>query len=222
MSSTCSPALACSDLLLREGKATLGQVRSRRAWDLALSPAKSIPMQVRRSDSRWSTLLFADTLAQAFVMYMTGGGVQIFSMMSVGMLMKSSLGSMLGVNRGALALCLLTLWAVSYAPSLRALCHGATTERFNVDERNAGRHDASPKGRLRPLSSSVTRCRALQMPFDGSATDGFFRLARFPTTASGASAPFVCPMTLNSRTGPRMVRITSYMTHPLCCLHTVQ
>jgi hypothetical protein len=38
---------------------------------------------------------------QAIVMYMSGGGVQIFSMMSIGMLMKSSVGSMLAVNKGA-------------------------------------------------------------------------------------------------------------------------
>lgn len=37
---------------------------------------------------------------QGFMMYMSGGGVQIFSMMMVWMLIKNAIGAMLGVNKG--------------------------------------------------------------------------------------------------------------------------
>ncbi|KAF8894757.1 hypothetical protein BD779DRAFT_1502757 [Infundibulicybe gibba] len=51
----------------------------KRAWDLALSPAKSLPMQ-------------------AFMLYMSGGGVQIFSMGIVFMLLLSPFKNVAGIN----------------------------------------------------------------------------------------------------------------------------
>ncbi|GAA6021032.1 hypothetical protein JCM11491_005973 [Sporobolomyces phaffii] len=57
----------------------LDALRSQKAWEVALAPAKSVPMQ-------------------AFMMYMTGGGIQVFSVMSVWFLLKQAVGGMLGVE----------------------------------------------------------------------------------------------------------------------------
>ncbi|KAG2047550.1 DUF1077-domain-containing protein [Suillus hirtellus] len=54
-------------------------LKDKRAWDLAISPAKSLPMQ-------------------AFMLYMSGGGVQIFSMGIVFMLLLSPFKNIAGMN----------------------------------------------------------------------------------------------------------------------------
>ncbi|EKM56058.1 uncharacterized protein PHACADRAFT_162099 [Phanerochaete carnosa HHB-10118-sp] len=54
-------------------------LKDKRAWDFAISPAKSLPMQ-------------------AFMLYMSGGGVQIFSMGIVFMLLLSPFKNLAGVN----------------------------------------------------------------------------------------------------------------------------
>jgi len=56
-----------------------GALKQKRAWDLAFSPAKSLPMQ-------------------AFMLYMSGGGVQIFSMGIVFMLMFSPFKNVAAIN----------------------------------------------------------------------------------------------------------------------------
>ncbi|KAG9225893.1 hypothetical protein CCMSSC00406_0006485 [Pleurotus cornucopiae] len=56
------------------------KLKEKRAWDLAVSPAKSLPMQ-------------------AFMLYMSGGGVQIFSMGIVFMLLLSPLKNVAGMNQ---------------------------------------------------------------------------------------------------------------------------
>ncbi|KAL4260622.1 ER membrane protein complex subunit 4 [Pleurotus pulmonarius] len=56
------------------------KLKDKRAWDLAVSPAKSLPMQ-------------------AFMLYMSGGGVQIFSMGIVFMLLLSPLKNVAGMNQ---------------------------------------------------------------------------------------------------------------------------
>jgi ER membrane protein complex subunit 4 len=62
-------------------KATYEEMKEKRAWDLAVSPAKSLPMQ-------------------AFMLYMSGGGVQIFSMGIVFMLLLSPFRNIAGMNTG--------------------------------------------------------------------------------------------------------------------------
>ena len=62
--------------------ASYEELKSKRAWDLAFSPAKSLPMQ-------------------AFMLYMSGGGVQIFSMGIVFMLLSSPFKNLAGINTGA-------------------------------------------------------------------------------------------------------------------------
>ena len=57
-------------------------MKDKRAWDLAISPAKSLPMQ-------------------AFMLYMSGGGVQIFSMGIVVMLLLSPFKNLAAINTGA-------------------------------------------------------------------------------------------------------------------------
>ena len=57
-------------------------LKQKRAWDFAISPVKSLPMQ-------------------AFMLYMSGGGVQIFSMGIVAMLLLSPFKNLSAMNTGA-------------------------------------------------------------------------------------------------------------------------
>ncbi|RPD59270.1 DUF1077-domain-containing protein [Lentinus tigrinus ALCF2SS1-7] len=59
--------------------ASYEELKTKRAWDLAFSPAKSLPMQ-------------------AFMLYMSGGGVQIFSMGIVFMLLSSPFKNLASIN----------------------------------------------------------------------------------------------------------------------------
>ena len=59
-------------------------LKTRKAWDFAISPVKSLPMQ-------------------AFMLYMSGGGVQIFSMGIVAMLLLSPFKNLSCMNEGALS-----------------------------------------------------------------------------------------------------------------------
>jgi hypothetical protein len=61
--------------------ASYAELKEKRAWDLAISPAKSLPMQ-------------------AFMLYMSGGGVQIFSMGIVFMLLLSPFKNVAAINSG--------------------------------------------------------------------------------------------------------------------------
>lgn len=54
-------------------------LKAKRAWDFAISPVKSLPMQ-------------------AFMLYMSGGGVQIFSMGIVAMLLLSPFKNLSAMN----------------------------------------------------------------------------------------------------------------------------
>ncbi|GAA6018924.1 hypothetical protein JCM10207_009202 [Rhodosporidiobolus poonsookiae] len=58
----------------------LDSLRQQKAWELALAPAKNVPMQ-------------------AFMMYMSGSGIQIFSVMSVWFLLKQAIGGVMGVEK---------------------------------------------------------------------------------------------------------------------------
>ncbi|GAA6039248.1 hypothetical protein JCM8097_003226 [Rhodosporidiobolus ruineniae] len=58
----------------------LDSLRAQKAWELALAPAKNVPMQ-------------------AFMMYMSGSGIQIFSVMSVWFLLKQAVGGIMGVEK---------------------------------------------------------------------------------------------------------------------------
>jgi len=60
-------------------QASYASLKEKRAWDFAISPAKSLPMQ-------------------AFMLYMSGGGVQIFSMGIVFMLLMSPFKNIAAIN----------------------------------------------------------------------------------------------------------------------------
>ncbi|KAF8919163.1 DUF1077-domain-containing protein [Mucidula mucida] len=59
--------------------AAYDKLKDRRAWDMAIAPAKSLPMQ-------------------AFMLYMSGGGVQIFSMGIVAMLLFTPFKNIASIN----------------------------------------------------------------------------------------------------------------------------
>jgi hypothetical protein len=56
-------------------------LKERRAWDFAISPAKQLPMQ-------------------AIMLYMSGGGVQVFTISIVFMLLFSPFKALAGINAG--------------------------------------------------------------------------------------------------------------------------
>ncbi|KIY62683.1 DUF1077-domain-containing protein [Cylindrobasidium torrendii FP15055 ss-10] len=62
-----------------QAPAAYDALKEKRAWDMAISPAKSLPMQ-------------------AFMLYMSGSGVQIFSMGIVAMLLFSPFKNIAGIN----------------------------------------------------------------------------------------------------------------------------
>ncbi|PWN95660.1 DUF1077-domain-containing protein [Tilletiopsis washingtonensis] len=62
---------------------SIAALKAKKAWDVAFGPAKNLPMN-------------------AFMLYMSGAGVQIFSMMVVGMLLTNPIKAALGVQ-GAFA-----------------------------------------------------------------------------------------------------------------------
>lgn len=62
-----------------ESAKSYDELRRTRAWDVALAPIKSLPMQ-------------------AFMLYMSGGGVQIFSMGIVFMLLLTPFKNIAGIN----------------------------------------------------------------------------------------------------------------------------
>ncbi|KAG5641102.1 hypothetical protein DXG03_005989 [Asterophora parasitica] len=59
--------------------ASYDELKEKRAWDHAIAPAKALPMQ-------------------AFMLYMSGGGVQIFSMGIVFMLLLTPFKNIAGIN----------------------------------------------------------------------------------------------------------------------------
>lgn len=60
---------------------TIQRLKVKKAWDMALSPSKSIPMN-------------------AFMLYMSGNSVQIFSIMVTLMLLWNSINAVLGALKG--------------------------------------------------------------------------------------------------------------------------
>ncbi|TNY19652.1 hypothetical protein DMC30DRAFT_417716 [Rhodotorula diobovata] len=73
-------AKAVNPALIKRPEVDLDELRQAKAWELALAPAKAVPMQ-------------------AFMMYMSGGGIQIFSIMSVWFLLKQAVNGMMGVGK---------------------------------------------------------------------------------------------------------------------------
>jgi len=63
----------------RATAASYDSLKEKRAWDAAIAPAKALPMQ-------------------AFMLYMSGGGVQIFSIGIVFMLLLSPFKNIAGIN----------------------------------------------------------------------------------------------------------------------------
>ena len=73
-------------------------LKAKRAWDVASAPLKSLPMQ-------------------AFMLYMSGGGVQIFSIGIVFVLLLSPFRNLAGINEGFFfRLCYTHLASCSHVP----------------------------------------------------------------------------------------------------------
>ena len=83
--------------------ASYDELKEKRAWDVATAPVKSLPMQ-------------------AFMLYMSGGGVQIFSIGIVFMLLLTPFKNIAGMNEGeqSITLTLISLDQQT-SPSFRAI-----------------------------------------------------------------------------------------------------
>ncbi|KAK0188265.1 DUF1077-domain-containing protein [Armillaria mellea] len=81
----------------KSSSAAYDQLKERRAWDMAIAPAKSLPMQ-------------------AFMLYMSGGGVQIFNMGIVAMLLWTPFKNIAGITEAF----------VQFAPSTARARSGTT------------------------------------------------------------------------------------------------
>ncbi|KAH8100249.1 DUF1077-domain-containing protein [Cristinia sonorae] len=78
-SQSSSSSSKTSSKAVAAASASYASLKESRAWDFAISPAKSLPMQ-------------------AFMLYMSGGGVQIFSMGIVFMLLLSPFKNLAAIN----------------------------------------------------------------------------------------------------------------------------
>ena len=143
--------------------ASYEDMKDKRAWDLAISPAKSLPMQ-------------------AFMLYMSGGGVQVFSMGIVFMLLLSPFKNLAGINTGAPShlhdvLRTLTVLTPSFElSSVRTLCTRPSREEASHELRGA--HDAAPpEDHLPHMQPTHARARSVEVPLDGPAAYGYGRLA---------------------------------------------
>src|SRR5260221_6539574 len=84
-SSAVAPATSSATTMAAAAVGALGSheaLKKKKAWEFAISPVKSLPMQ-------------------AFMLYMSGGGVQIFSMGIVAMLLLSPFKNLSTVDSGA-------------------------------------------------------------------------------------------------------------------------
>jgi len=72
-------ATAPSRRVKNDNSASYDKLKAKRAWDVAMTPLKSLPMQ-------------------AFMLYMSGGGVQVFSIGIVFVLLLSPFRNLAGIN----------------------------------------------------------------------------------------------------------------------------
>lgn len=77
-------------------------LKSKRAWDVAIAPAKSLPMN-------------------GFMLYMSGSGVQIFSMMAVGMLLTGPIKGIVSIQQCEYLALLSPMPYLSLSPITRRL-----------------------------------------------------------------------------------------------------
>ena len=141
-------------------------LKEKRAWDFAIAPAKSLPMQ-------------------AFMLYMSGGGVQIFSMGIVAMLLFSPFTNLAGINAG-------TSPSMSFNPpktkpnsrivnfghSVRAVrTRGPCIVAFIKSRRELPDDAVAAKTGLSRMQPPHARPWTLEVPLDGPAPYGNWRLA---------------------------------------------
>ncbi|THH21068.1 hypothetical protein EW146_g391 [Bondarzewia mesenterica] len=128
-------------------------LKEKRAWDLAISPAKSLPMQ-------------------AFMLYMSGGGVQIFSMGIVAMLLLSPFTNLAGINAGASFFSSVTIYRavefLSIVTSVRAFYSGFTI--VLESEREHAYNPPTPKTSLLRMQPPHPSAGTVEMSFHGTST----------------------------------------------------
>lgn len=104
---------------------------------------------------------------QAFMLYMSGGGVQIFSMGIVFMLMFSPFKNVAAINTGTWFLPAATHVLVTHQPTNTHSIRPIRTLFLQIVWRST-----RPKDRLHPCKYVDTSVGAVQMQFDGSIADG--------------------------------------------------
>lgn len=92
------------DIAKRSSPVETSSIQQAKAWELAMSPAKTLPMNM-------------------MMMWMSGNGVQLFSMMVVMMMITNPLKGITSINNGRYR-CLLTLQYLRHIVRQRTLfCH---------------------------------------------------------------------------------------------------
>lgn len=126
-------------------------LKDKRAWDFAISPAKSLPMQ-------------------AFMLYMSGGGVQIFSMGIVFMLLLSPFKNLAAINTGMCALYRLSM-GIQVVGSIRTVRTSATGQEARAQPDRVD-YTAFAEVRVPLVQSPHTWSRALEVSLHGSSAYG--------------------------------------------------
>ena len=122
-------------------------LKDKRAWDVAIAPAKSLPMQ-------------------AFMLYMSGGGVQIFSIGIVFMLLLSPFKNMDGLNEGK---CTQLVHAVIRLTTITASFRPI---RAHQQEGQLAHNASASEDRVYPLQFVDSGCWPMEVPVNGSVTNG--------------------------------------------------
>ena len=116
---------------------------------------------------------------QAFMLYMSGGGVQVFSMGIVFMLMFSPFKNVAAINTGT------PIGNSRPRNPLTQRKHSFRTIRTIILFLQIIQHTFRPEDRLYSRQSADARVGAVQVQFDGSVTDGNRGLASVRDSGTG-------------------------------------
>lgn len=133
-------------LTAKEKASKYEELKGKRAWDTAVAPAKQLPMQL-------------------MMVYFSGGGVQIFSIGMVAMLLSAPFRAFSGINDGPCFQSHRTV-GIYTVDSLR------TVRTLKCEQPTFFRHPICTEDRIHPLQLLGTTGGCLEMSSDGSTAGG--------------------------------------------------
>jgi hypothetical protein len=123
------------------------ELKGKRAWDTAIAPAKQLPMQL-------------------MMVYFSGGGVQIFSIGMVAMLLTAPFRAFSGINDGSCFQSQPSSWDLFTFDSL------CTIRALKCEQPTFFRHPICTEGRVHSLQLFDSTGGCLEMSSDGSTPGG--------------------------------------------------